>query len=131
MLADARWTVLEACRPHAKVAPRALRRTLGAILWRHDNGDKWRALADEHGPWWMAAQTFIRWSRPGVWERLSALVQEKRPATRHPNETERGIGGMSRVDLRPPQPGRALVGQAEGAARRRNALREDPYTNDR
>ena len=25
----------------------------------------------------MAAQTFIRWSRLGVWERLLALVQER------------------------------------------------------
>ncbi len=57
--------------------PRHLRRTIGAILWRHDNGAKWRALPPEHGPWWMAAQTFIRWARLGVWERLLALVQER------------------------------------------------------
>ena len=67
MLTDARWVMLEplieACRPHAKVPPRYLRRTIGAILWRHDNGAKWRALPAEHGPWWMAAQTFIRWAR--------------------------------------------------------------------
>ena len=50
---------------------------MGAILWRHDNGAKWRSLPAEHGPWWMAAQTFIRWSRLGVWDRLLALVQEK------------------------------------------------------
>jgi transposase len=81
MLTDAQWTVLEpligAVRPHAKVPPRHLRRTVGAILWRHDNGAKWRAVPEEHGPWWMAAQTFIRWSRLGVWERLLALVQEQ------------------------------------------------------
>ena len=81
MLTDAQWAMLEplveAVRPHAKVPPRALRRTMGAILWRHDNGAKWRALPEEHGPWWMAAQTFIRWSRLGVWDRLLALVQER------------------------------------------------------
>ncbi len=74
MLTDAQWAMLEplieACRPPAKVPPRHLRRTVGAILWRHDNGAKWRAVPEEHGPWWMAAQTFIRWSRLGVWERL-------------------------------------------------------------
>lgn len=79
MLTDAQWTMLEplieACRPPAKVPPRHLRRTVGAILWRHDNGAKWRAVPDELGPWWMAAQTFIRWSRLGVWERLLTLVQ--------------------------------------------------------
>ena len=81
MLTDAQWMVLEplveAVRPHAKVPPGHLRRTVGAILWRHNNGAKWRSLPAEHGPWWMAAQTFIRWARLGVWDRLLALVQEQ------------------------------------------------------
>jgi transposase len=81
MLTDERWRVLgplvEACRPHAKVPPRHLRRTITAIIWRHENGAKWRAVPAELGPWWMAAQTFIRWSRLGVWERLLRLAQER------------------------------------------------------
>ena len=81
MLTDVQWTVLEplveACRPRAKVPPSDLRRTMSAILWRHENGAKWRALPAELGPWWMAAQTFIRWARLGVWERLLSLVQER------------------------------------------------------
>ncbi len=81
MLTDAQWAMLgpliEACRPHAKVPPSHLRRTVSAILWRHENGAKWRALPSELGPWWMAAQTFIRWARLGVWERLLNLVQEQ------------------------------------------------------
>ncbi len=81
MLTDAQWAMLEplieAVRPPAKVPPQHLRRTISAILWRHDNGAKWRAVPAELGPWWMAAQTFIRWSRLNVWERLLALVQEK------------------------------------------------------
>jgi transposase len=81
MLTDAQWAMLEplveACRPHAKVPPSDLRRTVSAILWRHENGAKWRALPAELGPWWMAAQTFIRWARLGVWERLLNLVQER------------------------------------------------------
>ena len=31
----------------------------------------------ELGPWWRAAQIFIRWARLGVWERLLNLVQER------------------------------------------------------
>ena len=90
-LTDEQWAVLEplveVCRPHAKVPPQHLRRTIGAILWRHDNGAKWRALPVEEGPWWMAAQTFIRWSRLGVWERLLSMAQD------------RGIGlGMTFLD---------------------------------
>ena len=81
MLTDAQWAVLapliEAVRPAAKVPPRYLRRTISAIVRRHDNGAKWRAVPNELGPWWMAAQTFIRWSRLHVWERLLALVQEQ------------------------------------------------------
>ena len=81
MLTDAQWAMLEplieAVRPPAKVLLRQLRRTISAILWRHDNGAKWRSIPAELGPWWMAAQTFIRWSRLNVWERLLALVQEQ------------------------------------------------------
>ena len=47
-------------------------------MWRHQNGAKWRAVPADLGPWWRAAQVFIRWARAGVWERLLALVQERR-----------------------------------------------------
>ena len=81
MLSDAQWAVLEplveACWPKGKTPPQDLRRTLSAILWRHQNGAKWRAIPAELGPWWRAAQVFIRWARAGVWERLLALVQEQ------------------------------------------------------
>jgi transposase len=74
VLTDAQWTVLEplveACRPKGKTPPSNLRRTVEAILWRCQNGAKWRAIPGELGPWWMAAQTFIRWARLGVWDRL-------------------------------------------------------------
>ena len=79
MLSDTQWAILEplveACRP--KTPPQDLRRTLSAILWRHQNGAKWRAVPADLGPWWRAAQVFIRWARAGVWERLLALVQER------------------------------------------------------
>ena len=82
MLSDARWALLEplveACRPKAKTPPQDLRRTLSAILWRHENGAKWRSVPEHLGPWWRAAQVFIRWARAGVWERLLSLVQERR-----------------------------------------------------
>src|SRR3712207_5390062 len=81
VLPDEQWAALEplveACRPPAKVPPRELRRTISAIFWRHQNGAKWRALPEDLGPWWMAAQTFIRWSRLGVWERMLAVAQAR------------------------------------------------------
>src|SRR3954453_22591621 len=81
MLTDGAWMdlepLIEACRPKGKTPPQDLRRTLSAILWRHQNGAKWRAIPADLGPWWRAAQVFIRWARRGVGERLLALVQER------------------------------------------------------
>ena len=81
VLTDEQWALLEplveACRPHAKVPPSNLRRTVEAIIWRCDNGAKWRAIPAELGPWWMAAQTFIRWARLGVWERLLDMAKTR------------------------------------------------------
>ena len=86
VLTDARWTELEplinAVRPPCKVPHEDLRQTIEAILWRHQNGAKWRAIPGELGPWWRAAQTFIRWAHLGVWElgvweRLLDLVQQR------------------------------------------------------
>ena len=81
MLTDAQWMrlepLIEACRPQGKTPPRDLRRTLSAIVWRHQNGAKWRAIPAELGPWSRAAQMFIRWANLGVWERLLLLAQER------------------------------------------------------
>ena len=78
---DAEWSLVEplveACRPHAKVPPSNLRRTVEAIVWRCQNGAKWRAVPAALGPWWMAAQTFIRWARLGVWDRLLEMAKAK------------------------------------------------------
>src|SRR5829696_5187653 len=80
VLSDAQWTVLtpliEQCRPRGKTQHHDLRRTIEAIIWRHQNGAKWRAIPAELGPWWRAAQTFIRWAKLGVWERLLVRAQE-------------------------------------------------------
>src|SRR4051794_28992783 len=80
MLGDAEWRklepLIEACRPRGKTPPQDLRRTISAILWRHQNGAKWRSIPAELGPW-AAAQTFIRWARLGVWERLLLRAQEQ------------------------------------------------------
>ncbi len=116
MLTDEQWAVLEplveACRPAAKVPPQHLRRTIGAILWRHDNGAKWRAIPTELGPWWMAAQMFIRWSRLGVWERMLAMAQQ------------RGVAlGMAFLDGTSIRAHQKAAGAAKRAAHRRSATR--------
>ena len=63
MLTDAHWMklepLIEACRPKGKTPPQDLRRTISAIVWRHQNGAKWRAIPAELGPWSRAAQIFL------------------------------------------------------------------------
>ena len=97
VLTDAQWAALEplieACRPRGKTQHHDLRRTIEAIIWRHDNGAKWRSIPPELGPWWMAAQTFNRWGHLGVWERLLEAAQAGPPAEglrRHPPRAQCG-----------------------------------------
>jgi len=79
VLTDEQWAALEplveAARPKGKTRPRDLRRTLEAIVWRHRNGATWRAIPAELGPWWRAAQLFIRWAELGAWRRLLETAQ--------------------------------------------------------
>ena len=81
VLTDEQWAALEPLidevRPHSKVPHANLRQTIEAIFWRHQNGAKWRSLPNDLGPWWKAAQTFIRWARLGVWERLLERAQQR------------------------------------------------------
>jgi transposase len=81
VLTEPQWEqfapLIEACRLHGKTQPQDLRRTLEAIIWRHENGAKWRSIPPELGPWWRAAQLFIRWSHRGVWERLLEMAQQR------------------------------------------------------
>src|SRR3954451_13062559 len=81
MLTDGAWMdlepLIEACRPKGKTQPKDLRRTISAIVWRHQNGAKWRGIPAELGAWARAAQMFIRWAHLGVWERLLLLAQER------------------------------------------------------
>ena len=81
VVTDEQWSTLEplldAVRPRAPQPIRWFRRTIEAIVWRLQNGAKWRAIPTVLGPWWLAAQTFIRRSRLGVWERLHRLAQAR------------------------------------------------------
>jgi len=81
VVADEQWSILEplldAVRPRAPQPIRWFRRTVEAIVRRLRNGAKWRAIPTVLGPWWMAAQTSIRWPRLGAWERLRRLAQAR------------------------------------------------------
>ena len=98
VLTDAQWEVLApliaACRPPHKTDHHDLRRTIEAIIWRHDNGAKWRQIPAELGPWRMAAQTFGRWSRLGAWERLLEAAQRR-------GGVEAGMAGLTASEAVP------------------------------
>ncbi len=80
VLTDAQWSAIEplseAVRPQTGRELVDLRRTFEAMVWRLTNGAKWRSIPAELGPWWMAAQTFLRWSKLGVWQRFFELAKE-------------------------------------------------------
>src|SRR4051794_35154239 len=92
VLTDAQWAALEplieACRPRGKTPHHDLRRTIEAIIWRHENGEKWRSIPPELGPWWMAAQTFNRWGHLGVWVCLSPAHLGPGRTTRDPAQVQ-------------------------------------------
>ena len=120
MLTDAPWTrlepLIEVCRPKGKTPPQDLRRTITAILWRHQNGAKWRAIPADLGPWSRAAQTFIRWAHLGVWERLLLLAQA------------RGVHlGMTFLDGTSVRAHQKAAGAARKGARQRSGTRAKPW----
>jgi transposase len=61
---DETWALweplIEEVRPRGKTPPNELRLTISAIFRGHQNGSKWRSVPAELGPWWLAAQLFIR-----------------------------------------------------------------------
>src|SRR4030095_14391058 len=113
MLTDGAWMdlepLIEACRPEGKTAPKDLRRTLSAIVWRHQNGAKWRAVPAELGRGWRRAQPFLGGARLGVWERLLRLAQA------------RGVQlGMTFLDGTSIRAHQKAAGAAQKAARQRS-----------
>ena len=123
VLSDGQWKVLA----RGRTAHRDLRRTIEAILWRHQNGAKWRGIPAELGPWWGAAQTFLRWARKGVWERLLELVQEARVSFgmgflegHEPPGASEGGGAVKKHATRPSATaGRRWAGRVAAMAPRR------------
>ena len=78
VLTDAQWAKFEAAI--AAVGIRGARprkddrRTIEAIIWRLDNGAKWRSIPAELGDWHHAYLRFRRWAVAGVWDQIMAHV---------------------------------------------------------
>src|SRR5215213_5491488 len=78
VLTDAQWAKFEAAIAAVQLRgarPRQDdRRTIEAIIWRLDNGAKWRAIPAELGDWHHAYLRFRRWTVRGVWDRIMVHV---------------------------------------------------------
>ena len=78
VLTDAQWAKFEAAIAAVKIRgarPRKEdRRTIEAIIWRLDNGAKWRSIPAELGNWHHAYLRFRRWAVRGVWDAIMAHV---------------------------------------------------------
>jgi transposase len=76
VLTDAQWAKFEAAITAANIRgarPRVEnRRTVEAIIWRLDNGAKWRLIPAEFGNWHHAYLRFRRWAVRGVWDKIMA-----------------------------------------------------------
>ncbi len=84
VLTDAQWAKFEAAIAAVKLRgarPRKEdRRTIEAIIWRLDNGAKWRSIPAELGDWHHAYLRFRRWAVSGVWDRvMQHVVAEGEP----------------------------------------------------
>ncbi len=51
------------------------RKLLDGILWRLDNGAKWRAIPAEYGPWSTVYARWRTWTDTGVWEKIIEALQ--------------------------------------------------------
>jgi transposase len=78
VLSDAQWAKFEAAIAAVKLRgarPRKEeRRTIEAIIWRLDNGAKWRSIPAELGDWHHAYLRFRRWTIAGVWDKIMVHV---------------------------------------------------------
>src|SRR3954452_25458826 len=84
VLTDAQWAKFEAAIAAGNIRrarPRLEdRRTIEAIIWRIDNGAKWRSIPAELGDWHHDYLRFRRWSISGVWDKIMAhLVAQGEP----------------------------------------------------
>ena len=82
-LSDAEWEKIRPLLPPEKPVGKQrevdLREVLNAVLYRADNGMKWRALPSDFPAWQTVYGYFRLWVKIGIWEQINAeLVQQVR-----------------------------------------------------
>lgn len=76
-LSDEQWALIEPLLPRAKTGrkPRDPRQCFNAIFWVLHTGAPWRDLPERFPPWQTAYNTFSRWRKSGLFERLLETLQ--------------------------------------------------------
>ncbi len=85
-VSDAEWALLEPyiIDPQAprkrgrRETPQLARRSLNAMRYLLKTGCQWRKLPKEYPPRTTVHDTFARWTRSGLWERLNTALREQR-----------------------------------------------------
>lgn len=103
-LSDAEWQRILPLLPADKAVGRLrevdLRQVVDAILYRADNGVKWRNLPGDFPAWQTVYGYFRLWVRLGVWEAINqALVGEVRTAAGRAEQPSLGIIDSQSVRL--------------------------------
>ena len=57
------------------------RMMINAMLWIVATGAPWRDLPEHYGPWKTVYNTFRRWTKSGLWERIYETLLKDTPAS--------------------------------------------------
>ena len=106
-LTDSQWLRVRPLLPGQKdcrgVTAKDNRQFLNAVLWVACSGAPWRDLPPRYGKWNSVFQRFRRWSKKGVWDQVSPVLQESYLDTlvNHHAENKR-VGRKTFAEIRRP-----------------------------
>ncbi len=77
-LSDAEWKIIAPLLPNKSRGVRRVDdlRVLNGIFWRLRSGAPWADILERYGPYTTCYNRFVRWRKPGVWDRLLQFLPE-------------------------------------------------------
>ena len=79
-LNDHAWNLIEPHLPGQRGQlggiARDNRTFVNAVLWIKRTGAPWRDLPPDYGDWNNTHRRFLRWSRKGVWEKITEILRD-------------------------------------------------------